>query len=108
MVGVLVGCYSSIFICSPVYYEMAMFRSGSDYQRRQAKLKKSYEGAKPADEEKGEKASRLKDDDYDPDAVGNSESGDLYIPQMKTSHKKTDVYKGKKKQSRAVRKKKED
>ena len=75
---------------------------------RQAKLKKSYEGAKPADEEKGEKASRLKDDDYDPDAVGNSESGDLYIPQMKTSHKKTDVYKGKKKQSRAVRKKKED
>ena len=108
MVGVLVGCYSSIFICSPVYYEMAMFRSGSDYQRRQAKLKKSYEGAKPADEEKGEKASRLKDDDYDPDAVGNSESGDLYIPQAKTSHKKTDIYKGKKKQSRAVRKKKED
>ena len=113
MVGVLVGCYSSIFICSPVYYDMAMFRSGSDYQRRQAKLKKGdsndpYKKAKAEKAESAERTSRLKDDDYDPEAVGNSESGDLYIPQAKTAYKKTDVYKGKKKQSRAVRKKKED
>ncbi len=101
MVGVIVGCYSSIFICSPVYYDMASFHSGSEYQRRQAKLKKPY------GEEKAEKTERkLTDDDYDPEAVGNSDSAGIYIPKADTTHKKTDIYKGKKKQSRAVRKKK--
>ena len=102
MVGVLVGCYSSIFICSPLYYDMATFHQGSEYQRRQAKLKKGYQGAKAEPNEKDP------EDEYDPEKVGNSESGDLYIPQADTTHKKTDVYKGKKKPSRAVRKKKQD
>ena len=100
MVGIIVGCYSSIFICSPVYYDMASFRQGSAYQRQQAKLKKGYQGAKKEPDEEEEY------DEYDPEQIGNSESGGIYIPKADTTHKKTDIYKGKKKQSRAVRKKK--
>ncbi len=93
MVGVIVGCYSSIFLCSPLYYELASFRSGSEYQRQQEKNDPYRKKAE-------------KKEEYDPEKAGNDESAGLYIPQADTTHKKTDIYKGKKKQSRAVRKKK--
>lgn len=34
MVGVFVGCISSIFICSPLYYEMETMKGGSKYERK--------------------------------------------------------------------------
>ena len=37
MVGVIVGCYSSIFICSPLYYDLARNEEVSDYVRQQHK-----------------------------------------------------------------------
>ena len=39
MVGVLVGTYSSIFICSPLYYEMAKSEDESKYLTAQKKKK---------------------------------------------------------------------
>ncbi len=42
MVGVIVGCYSSIFICSPLYYDMTVKEEKSKYVlKQQEKSKKS-------------------------------------------------------------------
>jgi SecD/SecF fusion protein len=40
MVGVLVGCFSSIAICSPLYYEFAHRKHGSKYLREVNKKKR--------------------------------------------------------------------
>ena len=40
MVGVLVGCFSSITVCSPLYYEFAHRKHGSKYLREVSKKKK--------------------------------------------------------------------
>ncbi len=40
MVGVLVGCFSSITLCSPLYYEFAHRKHGSKYLREVSKKKK--------------------------------------------------------------------
>lgn len=46
MVGVIVGCLSSIFICSPLYYELVQRSHMSKYQKQVAahKKKKKYVG----------------------------------------------------------------
>ncbi len=40
MVGVLVGTYSSIFLCSPLFYEFSRSEERSKYMTAQAKSKK--------------------------------------------------------------------
>ena len=46
MVGVIVGCLSSIFICSPLYYEFVQRAHMSKYEKQVAahKKKKKYVG----------------------------------------------------------------
>lgn len=39
MVGVIVGCYSSIFLCTPVYYELSKSEDTSKYERQTKKNK---------------------------------------------------------------------
>ncbi len=59
MVGVITGCYSSIFICSPLYYVMTKKERQSRYEKQIAskgkKSGKKYQGAvstkKPKEEE---------------------------------------------------------
>ena len=34
MVGVIVGCYSSIFVCSPIYYELCKGNEESKYTKQ--------------------------------------------------------------------------
>ncbi|MDD6920727.1 MAG: protein translocase subunit SecD [Eubacteriales bacterium] len=48
MVGVATGCMSSIFICSPIYYDLSKKRRESKYKSQIAKKKKKnkYVGAK--------------------------------------------------------------
>lgn len=41
MVGVAVGCMSSIFLCSPIYYEMVMVKGGSKYEKKIAEAEKA-------------------------------------------------------------------
>lgn len=41
MVGVIVGCLSSIFVCSPIYYELCRNEEESKYMRATSKKKKS-------------------------------------------------------------------
>ena len=41
MIGVIVGCMSSIFVCSPIYYELCRNEEESKYMRATAKKKKS-------------------------------------------------------------------
>ena len=41
MIGVVVGCYSSIFVCSPLYYELCKKDEGSKYLQNTAKKKKA-------------------------------------------------------------------
>jgi SecD/SecF fusion protein len=47
MVGILVGTMSSIFICSPLYYDFSSYKKKSDYQKHVDKNKKknNYFGA---------------------------------------------------------------
>lgn len=40
MVGVIVGCYSSIFICCPVYYDLCKGKEESKYLKQIKKKKK--------------------------------------------------------------------
>ena len=61
MVGVITGCYSSIFICSPLYYAMTKKERQSRYEKQIAskqRSKKKYQGAvstkKPKTEEPAE------------------------------------------------------
>lgn len=41
MVGVIVGCYSSIFICSPIYYDLTKWQE----KRNKRNRKNNYQGA---------------------------------------------------------------
>ena len=41
MVGVIVGCLSSIFVCSPLYYDLCRSQEESKYLRNTAKSKKA-------------------------------------------------------------------
>ena len=41
MVGVIVGCLSSIFVCSPIYYDLCRSQEESKYLRTAAKSKKA-------------------------------------------------------------------
>ena len=34
MIGVIIGCYSSIFICSPVYYDLSKREEESKYYKK--------------------------------------------------------------------------
>ena len=62
MVGVITGCYSSIFVCSPLYYVMTKKERQSRYEKqiasKQQRSKKKYQGAvstkKPKTEEPAE------------------------------------------------------
>lgn len=52
MVGTIVGCYSSIFICSPLYYDLCKENEGSKYLKQtqaQAKAKAKGKGGKNKD-----------------------------------------------------------
>ena len=112
MVGILAGTMSSIFLCSPFYYELATFRRGSQYQRDVAKAQKAQR--KQLKEESSvvsdpdalaraeEKVAKSKENMSD--AVDGEGAEDLYIPKADTTARKTDMYKGKKKQSRKSRK----
>jgi len=48
MVGVVVGCYSSIFICTPLYYDLCRKDEMSDYQIKQEAMKKGKKSKKEA------------------------------------------------------------
>ena len=52
MVGVIVGCYSSIFICSPMYYDMNKKDEMSKYVLKQQEKAKSEKKAKSRKERK--------------------------------------------------------
>ena len=41
MVGVIVGCCSSIFVCSPLYYDLCKKDEGSKYLKNTAKKTKA-------------------------------------------------------------------
>ena len=114
MVGVLAGTLSSIFLCSPLYYELATFRRGSKYQREALKAQKKAvrkqltdaddPAVADADALARAEAKVAKSKENFQEAVGGEGSDDLIIPKANTTAKKTDVYKGKKKQSRKSRK----
>ncbi|MEG0292222.1 MAG: protein translocase subunit SecD [Anaerovoracaceae bacterium] len=40
MIGVFVGCLSSIFVCSPLYYEFSSRKGGSKYEKQLAEAEK--------------------------------------------------------------------
>ena len=100
MLGILIGTYSSIFLCSPIYYELATFRKGSEYQRQAAKAQKAQKKQIREDAEEAFKEEPKKIEEK----VGGEGADDLYIPQADTTRSKKDMYKGKKKQSRKSRK----
>ena len=119
MVGVLAGTMSSIFLCSPFYFELATFRRGSQYQRQVAKAQKAQkkQAEKAFDSEVDDpdalakaEAKAAKEADLDDvsrqaeQMVGGEGADELIIPKANTTAKKTDMYKGKKKQSRKSRK----
>ncbi len=66
MVGVIAGTYSSICVCSPLYYELGRSTRTSEYQKqikeaeKKAKKKKKYIGAPKKD--KIDKKENLKED----------------------------------------------
>ncbi len=41
MVGVITGCYSSIFLCSPLYYDMTAGKRRSRYEKQTAAARKA-------------------------------------------------------------------
>jgi len=41
MIGIIVGCMSSITICSPIYYDLCRITGGSKYKGKKSKKKKS-------------------------------------------------------------------
>lgn len=114
MVGVLAGTLSSIFLCSPLYYELATFRRGSKYQREALKAQKKAvrkqltdaddPAVADADALARAEAKVAKSKENFQEEVGGEGADDLIIPKVNTTAKKTDVYKGKKKQSRKSRK----
>ena len=98
MIGILAGTYSSIFLCSPFYYQFSVAGKQSDYEKlagkaQKAKRKQMIEDAK--------ETFGAKEDDR---PVSGEGAEDLYIPKADTTRSKKDVYKGKKKQSRKNRK----
>ena len=46
MIGVIVGCYSSIFVCSPLYYELSKNEDASKYMLNAAAKKKKEKKTK--------------------------------------------------------------
>lgn len=40
MIGIIAGCVSSVFICSPIYYELCRVTGGSKYKGKQSKVSK--------------------------------------------------------------------
>lgn len=64
MVGVIAGCYSSIFICSPLYFVMTRRERQSRYERQIAskgkKSGKTYQGAAPKREKEDKKTREAK------------------------------------------------
>ena len=74
MVGIIAGAYSSIGICSPLYYDFSGHGKLSDYEKHvKANKKKQAKEAKKAalvqDTEKAEKADAVKADDAEPAAA---------------------------------------
>ena len=66
MVGVITGTYSSIFLCSPLYYQMERKNEQSDYEKGQKakqKKKNKYQGAPKKD--KKSDAIEISKEDYD-------------------------------------------
>lgn len=55
MVGVIVGCYSSIFVCAPLYYDMNKKDEMSKYMLKQQEKAKTEKKAKSRAERKGKK-----------------------------------------------------
>jgi hypothetical protein len=114
MIGVLAGTMSSIFLCSPLYYELATFRRGSQYQRDALKAQKKAQkhqlpdaddpAVADADALARAEAKVAKSKENMQDTVGGEGADDLIIPKADTTARKTDMYKGKKKQSRKSRK----
>ncbi len=40
MIGIIAGCASSVFICSPIYYELCRITGGSKYRGKRSKVSK--------------------------------------------------------------------
>ena len=57
MVGVIVGTFSSIGICSPVYYELTQLTGGPRYKAKKSKKSKSSERDSERERERAEKAA---------------------------------------------------
>ena len=55
MVGVIVGCYSSIFICAPLYYDMNKKDEMSKYMIKAQEKAKTEKKAKSRAERKGKR-----------------------------------------------------
>lgn len=97
MVGIIAGTYSSIFLCSPFYYEFSMIGKKGEYEKMIGKAQKAKKKQIREDAEEAFSAENTEN------IYGNG-SETLYIPTADTTHSKKDAYKGKKKQSRKNRK----
>lgn len=98
MVGIIAGTYSSIFLCSPLYYQLSMIGSKSQYEKMTVKAKKAQ---RKQNKEDAKIAFKGMDES---ERVSGEGTEKIYIPKADTTHSKNDVYKGKKKQSRKNRK----
>jgi len=69
MVGISVGTLSSIFVCSPLYYDFSNYKKKTNYQKHAEKSKKknNYLGAE------SKKAERLPENEVKPILVSESE-----------------------------------
>lgn len=90
IIGVAVGCLSSVFVCSPLYYEFSKGGRASKYQKQSALAKKKANRELPL--AKGEK----KEENLD---------GDKCEDFLKKDNEKQVPAKGHKKKSKAARKK---
>ena len=67
MVGVIVGCLSSIFMCSPIYYDLSHRKHSSKYEKMIAEAEKQKKressnnaSGNAANKKTGKKQSRAK------------------------------------------------
>ena len=104
MVGVLTGTYSSILLCSPLYYEMDHKSRMSAYQRQiEAKQKKKkYHGA-PKKDEIEVKPEKVRIDDGQSPETEAAPPKEVKKPPVSKAKQKNPG--GKKKQSKSQRKK---
>ncbi|MGI6737717.1 MAG: protein translocase subunit SecD [Anaerovoracaceae bacterium] len=103
MIGVAAGCLSSIFICSPLYYEMAKANSRSKYQQEQERLERRRRRLEQRAAERGEEPPAIEDDEEIDEATGRSLSAPLPYEDERP-HTAKEANKGHRKKSRRERK----